>query len=46
MTHRENRVMLRITPYMTFETPPRHVYKPDDVQGLTHWLGTTVPWNA
>jgi hypothetical protein len=46
MTRRENRVMLRITPYMTFETPPRHVYKPDDVKGLTHWLGTSLPWSA
>jgi PPOX class probable F420-dependent enzyme len=42
----EERVMLRVTPYMTFETPPRHVYKPDDVIGLTHWLGTSLPWNA
>jgi PPOX class probable F420-dependent enzyme len=46
MTRREDRVMLRITPYMTFETPPRHVYKPDDVKGLTHWVGTSLPWNA
>lgn len=42
----EQRVLLRVTPYMTFETPPRHVYKPDDVIGLTHWLGTSLPWNA
>jgi PPOX class probable F420-dependent enzyme len=46
MARRENRVMLRITPYMTFETPPRHVYKPGDVQGLTHGLGTSLPWDA
>ena len=43
---REQRIVLRITPYMTFETPPRHVYKPDDVIGLTHWLGTSLPWDA
>ncbi len=43
---REKRIMLRVTPYMTFETPPRHVYKPDDVVGLTHWLGTSLPWGA
>ena len=43
---REKRIILRVTPYMTFETPPRHVYKPDDVKGLTHWLGTSLPWNA
>ena len=36
----------RITPYMTFESPPRHVYKPDDVKGLTHGLGTSLPWDA
>lgn len=36
----------RVTPYMTFETPPRHVYKPDDVVGLTHWMGSSLPWNA
>jgi len=44
MARRENRIMLRITPYMTFETPPRHVYQPDDVKGLTHWVGTSLPW--
>ncbi len=43
---REKRVVLRITPYITFESPPRHVYKPDDVKGLTHDLGTSLPWNA
>jgi nitroimidazol reductase NimA-like FMN-containing flavoprotein (pyridoxamine 5'-phosphate oxidase superfamily) len=45
-SRRENRVMLRLTPYMTFESPPRHVYKPDDVKGLTHDLGTSLPWDA
>ena len=43
-SRRENRVMLRLTPYATFETPPRHVVEPDDVKGLTHWLGSTLPW--
>ena len=46
MARREQRVVLRITPYMTFESPPRHVYKPDDVKGLTHGLGTSIPWDA
>jgi PPOX class probable F420-dependent enzyme len=45
-SRREQRVMLRITPYMTFESPPRHVYQPDDVKGLTHGLGTSLPWDA
>ncbi len=43
---REKRIMLRITPYVTFESPPRHVYKPGDVKGLTHDLGTSLPWGA
>ena len=45
-SRREQRVMLRITPYMTFESPPRHVYEPDDVKGLTHGLGTGLAWDA
>jgi hypothetical protein len=40
----EQRVMLRVTPYLTFQSPPRHVYTPDDVKGLTHDLGTSLPW--
>ena len=43
-TRREQRVMLRLTPYMTFESPPRHVYMPADVKGLTHELGQSLPW--
>ncbi|HEY7059962.1 MAG TPA: pyridoxamine 5'-phosphate oxidase family protein [Chloroflexota bacterium] len=43
-TRREQRIILRVTPYMTFETPPRHVYTPDDVKGLTHGLGNSLPW--
>ena len=43
---REKRIMLRVTPYMTFESPPRHVYKPDDVKALTHDLGTSLSWSA
>ena len=42
---RENRVVLRLTPYATFETPPRHVYSADDVnENLTHEVGTSLPW--
>jgi PPOX class probable F420-dependent enzyme len=42
---RENRVVLRLTPYSTFETPPRHVYSADDVnEKLTHSLGVSMPW--
>ena len=46
MARRENRIILRVTPYMTFESPPRHVYKPDDVKGLTHSLGASLAWDA
>jgi PPOX class probable F420-dependent enzyme len=42
---RENRVALRLTPYATFETPPRHVYSADDVnEKLVHGLGISLPW--
>jgi PPOX class probable F420-dependent enzyme len=42
---RENRVVLRLTPYATFETPPRHVYSADDInENLTHEVGTSLPW--
>ena len=45
-SRREERVVLRVTPYMTFESPPRHVSQPDDVKGLTHDLGMSLPWDA
>jgi PPOX class probable F420-dependent enzyme len=42
---KENRVVLRLTPYATFETPPRHVYSADDInEKLTHEVGTSLPW--
>ena len=42
---RENRVVLRLTPYATFETPPRHVHSARDInEKLTHELGTSLPW--
>src|SRR5258706_755597 len=40
----ERRIQLRLRPYATFESPPRHVYTPKDVIGLTHGLGTRLPW--
>lgn len=46
MAEEEGRVVVRIEPYATFETPPRHVYNPDDVQTLTHGYGATLPWDA
>jgi hypothetical protein len=42
---KENRVVLRLTPYATFETPPRHVHSADDInENLLHELGTSLPW--
>jgi nitroimidazol reductase NimA-like FMN-containing flavoprotein (pyridoxamine 5'-phosphate oxidase superfamily) len=40
----EGRVILRITPYGSFETPPRHVHSVDDLDGLTHWTSSVLPW--
>jgi PPOX class probable F420-dependent enzyme len=44
MAIEEKRVVMRLKPYETFETPPRHVYKPEDAENLTHWLGSRLPW--
>lgn len=41
---REQRIILRLRPYATFETPPRHVYNEQDTAGLTHELGQLLPW--
>ena len=40
----ERRVQLRVRPYSTFESPPRHVYSSEDVADLTHDLGQHLPW--
>ncbi len=42
---REKRVILRLRPYATFETPPRHVRQEQDTVGLTHWVGQLMPWD-
>ena len=44
MARTEKRVVLRVTPYATFETPPRHVYHPSDVDTLSHSTGTSMDW--
>lgn len=46
MARREERVVLRLRPYATFATPPRHVRGEEDVAGLTHWTSASVPWDA
>ena len=44
MAREENRVVIRVKPYATFATPPRHVYQPDDIDTLTHWTSREMPW--
>jgi hypothetical protein len=44
MCRREQRVVLRLSPYATFQTPPRHVHEADDLKGLTHWTSSSMPW--
>ena len=42
---REGRVVLRLTPYTTFHSPPKHVHDAADVsEKLLHGLGHTLPW--
>jgi hypothetical protein len=42
---KEGRVVVRLTPYATFCTPPRHVLSEKDAnEKLTHELGRTLPW--
>jgi PPOX class probable F420-dependent enzyme len=43
---KEGRVVLRLTPYATFHTPPRHVSDASDIAGLTHETSASMPWNA
>ncbi|GGF32737.1 pyridoxamine 5'-phosphate oxidase family protein [Subtercola lobariae] len=44
MCREENRVVIRATPYSTFQTPPRHVYTADDIDTLSHTTSSSVPW--
>jgi PPOX class probable F420-dependent enzyme len=44
MARDENRVVIRVRPYATFETPPRHVYKMSDIDTLSHFTSTSLPW--
>lgn len=44
MAREEKRVVVRVTPYATFATPPRHVRTMDDLDGLTHWTSASLPW--
>lgn len=44
MCRRERRVVLTLSPYATFQTPPRHVRAATDLKGLTHWTSQSLPW--
>jgi PPOX class probable F420-dependent enzyme len=44
MARDEQRVVIRVRPYATFATPPRHVHKAEDIDGLTHFTSTSMPW--
>jgi len=42
---REGRVVLRLRPYQTFHSPPKHVHQASDVdETLLHGLGDSLPW--
>jgi hypothetical protein len=42
---KEGRVVLRLRPYRTFHSPPRHVHDASDVnEKLVHDLGDSQPW--
>ncbi len=44
MAREEERVVIRVRPYATFATPPRHVHKAEDLDTLTHFTSRSQPW--
>ena len=46
MARDEGRVVLRCRPYATFAQPPRHLHRNDQEEGLTHWVSSSLPWDA
>jgi hypothetical protein len=46
MADQEGRIVLRCRPYETFAQPPRHLYRNDQEERITHWLSARIPWNA
>ncbi len=41
----ENRVVIRLRPYATFYTPPKHVHQESDIgPGLLHRTSASIPW--
>jgi hypothetical protein len=44
---REGRVVLRLTPYATYHSPPKHVHQAADIgEALLHDLGASLPWRS
>lgn len=43
---KEDRIQLRLKPYATFMTPPRHARNEGEFARLTHWTSSTLPWDA
>ncbi len=41
----QGRVVLRLTPYATFETPPPHVFEETDLPLLAHPTNAALPWD-
>jgi PPOX class probable F420-dependent enzyme len=46
MAEEEGRVVLRCRPYSTFAQPPRHLYRNDQEERITHWRSGVIPWDA
>jgi PPOX class probable F420-dependent enzyme len=46
MAAEEDRVVVRCRPYATFAQPPRHLERNDQEARITHWVSSTVPWDA
>jgi PPOX class probable F420-dependent enzyme len=44
LAREEQRVVIRVRPYATFETPPRHVRQMSDLDSLTHWTSASLDW--
>jgi len=44
MAAEEKRIVVRITPYATFATPPRHVHAMEDLDELSHWTSASLAW--
>ena len=46
MAKDENRIVIRCRPYSTFAQPPRHLYRNDQAERITHWIAAAMPWDA